>query len=137
MTRKKKLPPTIDANVWVNAIPIPVFALDHTNQIIFTNTAFEQLLGIKKANLLGSSLENALGKERSQKLLQHVLRAYSGTTTAESFKTDAVQKNGKHIRVTILLTPIFENKKRIVTNVVGIIEKVTKQPHLSFFSHLL
>ncbi len=86
-----------------NAVPAGISYFDREQRFRFANEKYESLLGLKPSQLVGKTLEEAIGKKPYKVARQYAQRALSGQTA--SFENTLPVKNGGKISVAVSYVP--------------------------------
>ncbi len=87
----------------MNAVPAGISYFDREQRFRFANEQYESLLGLKPSELIGKTLEEAIGKKSYKVAHQYVQRALSGQTA--SFENTLPAKNGGKISIAVSYVP--------------------------------
>ncbi len=107
-----------------NAVPAGISYFDREQRFRFANEKYEWLLGLKSSELVGKTLEEAIGKEPYKVARQYVQRALSGQTA--SFENTLPAKNGGKISIAVSYVPDI-GSDRTVKGFFALVQDVTER----------
>jgi PAS domain S-box-containing protein len=107
-----------------NAVPAGISYFDREQRFRFASEKYESLLGLKPSELVGKTLEEAIGNKSYEVARQYVQRVLSGQTA--SFENTLPAKNGGQISIAVSYVPDI-GPDRTVKGFFALVQDITER----------
>lgn len=105
---------------WFDEMPTPIFILDETGGILYANNSFCDLIKRNKRKCRSvKPLDMMLDEQENKKFLKDLLQVYRGVKiNRKVYKLCIAHRD---FNVLLDITPVYDNKKRMVQYAVGVV----------------